>query len=70
MITAQGNLTIIGANTPELKVFWNGKLVPNVVELKTEWEKDEHRVKLRVTGDDPMFGELAIAGIHIKKVTK
>jgi hypothetical protein len=64
----QGSLTMVGLNTSSPQVFWNGKAVPGIVAIKTEWEDDEARVKLKVDGaDDALYMELVAAGIVVKK---
>lgn len=66
-----GNLTIIGINTPNLKVFWNGVEVPGILTVDINWDADDHRVKLRVNGDaDSLYLEMATEGIVIKKERK
>ena len=66
--TAQGSLTIVGANTPTVQLFWRGKLVPNVTAVRTDWEHDEQRVKIKVTDIDPaLHCELLDAGLIVKK---
>ena len=68
MIAAQGSLTMIGLNTSSPQVFWNGKKVPSIVAIKTEWEDDEARVKLKVNGtEDALYMELVAAGITVKR---
>ena len=67
MITTQGNLVIIGLNTPTPSVFWNGVLVTGISEIKVDWEGDEQRVKLKVVGFyDIIYNQLRDAGIIIK----
>ena len=71
MITAQGSLMMLGLNTDEPKVFFNGVAVQGITEINVNWEHDEQRVKLRVNGDDDtMYMQLTEAGITVKKVTK
>lgn len=66
--SAQGSLTMIGLNTSTPQVFWNGVKVPGIVAIKTEWEDDEARVKLKVNGsEDALYMELVAAGIVVKK---
>lgn len=66
--TAQGNLTLVGLNTPIPRVFWNGAEVPGVTQIKTNWEDGEQQVKLRVNGTaDALYMELVTAGIVVKK---
>jgi hypothetical protein len=65
----QGSLTMTGLNSDAPKVFWNGHPVLGILEIKTEWEQDEHRVKLKVNGtDDSLYMELVAGGIIVKKV--
>jgi hypothetical protein len=33
MNISQGSLVIVGANTPDVKVFWNGQEVPGIVGI-------------------------------------
>ncbi len=67
MQTTQGSLVIVGANTPECKVFWNGQEVPGVVAMSTVFDEDDHRVVLKVK-EDPMLAEMKAAGIEIRRV--
>ena len=63
MQTTQGSLVIVGANTPECKVFWNGKEVPNV-GIAVSFD---NKVTLKVK-EDPVLAEMAAAGIAIRRV--
>lgn len=66
-----GNLTIIGINTQNLKVFWNGVEVPGILTVDVNWDADDHRVKLRVNGNtDSLYLEMASEGVVIKKERK
>jgi hypothetical protein len=65
--TAQGALTLMGLNTPTAQVFWNGIAIPNITSIRTDWELDEQRVKLKVSMDDPIHDALRAAGISVKK---
>ena len=68
MITANGSLVIVGLNTSNAVVFWNGIEVPNITSIRVDWEQDEQRIKLKVTGsDEAMYAEMLANGIHIKK---
>lgn len=64
MQTTQGSLVIVGANTPECKVFWNGQELPGVVALNTVFDEDDHRVVIKVN-EDPVLAEMKAAGIKI-----
>ena len=71
MQITQGGLVLVGLNTPTPKVFFNGVEVAGVASISTEWEHDEHRVKLRVTGaDDVLYMQLIDAGVIVKKGKK
>ena len=66
-----GSLTIVGINTPNLKIFWNGVEVPGILTVDVSWDTDDHRVKLRVNGNaDSMYLEMVSEGIVIKKERK
>ena len=68
MITANGALTIVGINTPNVQIFWNGLQVPNIESVRIDWEQDEQRIKLKVTGpDDSIYTEMVASGISIKR---
>jgi hypothetical protein len=64
----QGSLVMIGLNTSQPLVYWNGKQITNIKSIHTMWEEDELRVGLRVTDIDPeLMLELQVQGIKIKK---
>lgn len=72
MITAQGNLALIGTETSNPRCHWKGQEIPGVLEIKIDWEPDERRVKLKVrqTTDDvarQLYAELRSAGITVKE---
>ena len=66
MQTAQGSLVIIGANTPDVKVYWNGQDVPGVKGIIVDNDFDTHKVVLKVQ-EDPVLAELISAGITIRR---
>lgn len=74
MNVTQGNLTIVGANTQKMQVFWNGKEIKGVISLGTEYETKhdrdpdgENRVKIRVETIDAITSkEMSAAGITVK----
>ena len=69
MNIVQGSLVLIGLNTPTPKVLFNGVEVVGIERIRTEWEQDEHKVKLIVNGtDDAMYMALVDAGVTVKKV--
>lgn len=67
MNITQSSLVIVGANTPECKVFWNGREVPGVKALNTIFDDDDHRVVIKVA-EDPVLAEMKAAGIEIRRV--
>lgn len=68
MITANGSLTMLNLNTPNAQVFWNGKAIQGLVSVRVDWENDEQRVKLAVTGvDDAAYAEMQASGITIRR---
>ena len=62
MQTAQGQLTILNAHTPEPTVFWNGTKVPNIKGLAVA----NGKVTLTLP-EDPVLAEMKAAGIVIKR---
>lgn len=67
MQTAQDSLTMLGLHTNAPQVFWNGNAVPNIIHIRVDWEHDDHAVRLRVSEFLPIHGELALAGISVRK---
>lgn len=67
MQTTQGSLVIIGANTAEPQVFWNGVPVQGVVGIHIDNErvKQQRTVTLRLK-EDPAIVEMRAAGINIR----
>ena len=71
MLTAQGNLVIIGINTDTPQVLFNGIPVTGIVDVKVDWEEDERRVRMRVDGNNlALYRQLGDAGVTIKRVSK
>ena len=66
METAQGSLVIIGANTADCQVFWNGAIVPNK-GVTVENTLDIHKVVIKVK-EDPSVAEMQSAGITIRRI--
>ena len=64
MQTTQGSLVIVGANTPDARVYWNGQEVINT-GFSVSFDG---RVVLKVA-EDPVLAEMQAAGIVIKRVT-
>jgi len=67
METTQGSLVIIGANTNDCKVFWNGQNVP-CVGVSVDNDDDSNRVVLKLV-EDPVISDLINAGVRIVRVT-
>lgn len=72
MNISQGSLVIVGANTPDCKVFWNGQEVLGVTSLRIDMDTDEQRVALKLRpcesdADRLRNGEMRIAGIRVKE---
>lgn len=66
MEVIKGNLTMVGLNTLEPKVFWNGQSLENIVDIATNWDQEEPRVKIRVSVATSLSEEMKLAGINIK----
>ena len=66
MQTTQGSLVIIGANTSECKVFWNGNEVPNG-GITVDNDADARRVVIKVL-EDPLLAKMATAGVVFKRI--
>ena len=63
MQTIQTDLTIIGAHTPDCRVFWKGQEVPNLgVSVSFDG-----KVVLRVA-EDPTLADMQGAGIVIRRI--
>ena len=66
MQSAQGSLVFIGLNTNSPQAFFNGVKIENITEIKTDWENDEQRVKLKVSTILPIHEELRLSGVTVK----
>lgn len=64
MQTTQGSLVVVGANTPEPKVFWNGQEIEGITGITVTNTGETQRVVLRLP--EPLQ-ELVDAGIIIKR---
>lgn len=63
MNITQGSFVVVGANTPEAKVFWNGQEVENlgfVIRNDINGQKVTIYIK-----EDPIIAELKSAGINV-----
>ena len=63
MQTTQGSLVIVGANTAERKVFWNGKEV-QCLGVSVSFD---NKVVVKVE-EDPLLAEMQAAGIVIRRI--
>lgn len=69
MQTVQGNLTILNAHTANLRVFWNGAEVTGLVDVRSDWDQDNPRVKVKVHGADPeIVAAMRAGGVIVKEV--
>lgn len=60
---------MVGLNTPEPRVYWNGVPVTGIVKIKTDWEADEQRITFKVRGmDEAIYMQLVEAGIHVRRM--
>jgi hypothetical protein len=66
MQTTQGSLVIVGANTPECKVFWNGQEVENL-GISVNNDVMGNRVVIKIK-EDPILTEMQEAGVVIRRV--
>ncbi len=66
MNITQSSLVIVGANTPDRKVFWNGQEVSGISELNVSNDAERQRVVITVA-EDPLLAEMKAAGITIRR---
>lgn len=63
-----GNLVMVGLNTAEPQVFWNGKRVEGVTGVQVSNEGGiSPRVLLKIK-ESPEIAEMQAAGVTIRKV--
>lgn len=67
--TAQGSLTMVGLNTANPDIFWNGAKIQGITSIRTDWEDGEKRVRLKLGGviSAELEAEMVASGITIKK---
>lgn len=65
METTQGSLVIIGANTSNCQVYWNGQVVPNTGVTVVN-DSLVHKVTIKVA-EDPLVQEMKSAGIIVQR---
>lgn len=65
----QGSLTLVNVNTSAPEIYWNGTLVQNIISIRVDCDRDEQRVRLKVSHmDEGMYSMLSNAGIVIKRI--
>lgn len=64
--SAQGSLTMIGLNTANPSVYFNGEQVPGVLSINVVNNQDIRQVVLKLE-EDPMVIGLQQAGITIRR---
>lgn len=68
MQIVQGSLVIVGVNTVNPQVLFNGSQVQGVTGIFIDWDSSEQRVKLTVSGVDyDTYNKLALEGVIVKK---
>jgi hypothetical protein len=67
MQITQTSLTMIGLNTNEPQVFWNGAKVEGIVGIAVANDAETQRVILKIS-EDPLLAEMQAAGITIRRV--
>lgn len=67
MNITQSSLVMVGLNTTEPKVFWNGQEVPGIVGITASNTGTTPRVVLNIA-EDPLLAEMQAAGIIIRMV--
>lgn len=63
----QSSLVMVGLNTTEPKVFWNGQEVPGIVGITASNTGTTPRVVLNIA-EDPLLAEMQAAGVIIRRV--
>lgn len=64
--SAQGSLTMIGLNTDEPKVYFNGQLVPDVLAINVVNNETTQSVALKLA-ETALNADLIAAGIQIRR---
>jgi|CXWL01.1.fsa_nt_gi hypothetical protein len=68
MQLARGALVLVDVHTTTPTVFWNGQKIDDLVRLRLDWDRDEHRIKLTVSRLAPnLRAALTAAGIVVKE---
>lgn len=66
MEATQASLVIVGANTADCRVYFNGVQVDGVKSISVSNDSDTHRVTLRIN-ETPQVAELKAAGIMVRR---
>jgi hypothetical protein len=66
MEVIKGSLVIIGANTPEMKVYFDGAEVTGVADLKIDWDAKSPKVTLTLN-ETTMVQEMKASGIQVRR---
>ena len=66
MEVAKSNLVIVGANTNECKVYWNGVVIEGLKGLTVNNDEDTTKV-IMTLAETPQVSELKSAGIIVRR---
>lgn len=66
MQATQGSLVIVGANTADCQVYFNGVAVDGVIGVQVNHDAETRRVVLEIN-ETPQVAELKAAGIVVRR---
>ena len=66
MNTVQSDFVIIGANTPDMQVFFKGQQVAGVQDLKIDWDFKAPKVTLTLA-ETTQVQEMKASGISVRR---
>ena len=66
MEIVQSSFVIVGANTPQMKVYFNGVEVEGVQDLKMDWDIKTPKVTLTLS-ETNMVQDMKAAGIGVRR---
>lgn len=66
MSIVQSALVIVGANTSEMQVFFNGAEVSGVQDLKIDWDSKAPKVTITLSETD-LVQEMKSNGISVRR---
>lgn len=71
MKLVRGSLVIVGANTPNCEVYFNGTQIPGLLDLNINWDDNSSFTKLKVIAglDSTLKEELELANIIVREKT-